>query len=138
MPSLALGLRRTTGGWPAVGLLATCMFVVGTSELVITGLLPVIAADLHTPIATAGYLVARYALSFAIVTPSVAPVTSHVSRRVLLLGCLAFFVVANALATTAATFEWLLAARVIAAAAYGFFEVVATAAAAAVVSEQQR
>jgi len=114
------------------------MFVVGTSELVITGVLPAIAAELRTPVATAGLLVAAYALSFAVVTPIVAAVTTRVSRRALLLGCLAGFVAANALAATAASFEWLLVARVIAAAASGVFEVVATAAAAALVSEQQR
>src|SRR5262249_3246234 len=92
-PPASVAVAKTQGGrWAAVGLLATCMFVVGTSELVITGILPVIAQDLNTPIATAGYLVAAYALSFAVVTPIVAAVTPSVDRRRMLLACLAGFV----------------------------------------------
>jgi predicted MFS family arabinose efflux permease len=138
-PAANVAVAKTQGGgWAAVGLLATCMFVVGTSELVITGILPVIAQDLNTPIATAGYLVAAYALSFAVVTPIVAAVTRSVDRRRMLLACLAGFVAASALATVAASFEWLVAARVLAAAASGVFEVVATAVAAALVMAHQR
>jgi MFS transporter, DHA1 family, putative efflux transporter len=124
--------------WAAVGMLAVATFVVGTSELVIAGVLPVVAGDLRINVATAGYLVTAYAMSFAVATPLVAAGVGGVSRRAMLVGCLAVFVVGTALSAVAPTFEWLLVSRVVTAAAAGVFEVVATAAAATLVQTSQR
>jgi len=126
------------GGWAAVGLLGVGTFIVGTSELVISGILPVVADDLHVSIAAASYLVTAYALSFAIATPLVALTIGQQARTPLLIGCMAIFAVANAVATIAPSFAALMGARVLAAAAAGVFEVVATAAAASLVPEHQR
>jgi predicted MFS family arabinose efflux permease len=124
--------------WAAVGMLAVATFVVGTSELVIAGVLPVVAGDLGIGVATAGYLVTAYAMSFAVATPLVAAGVGGASRRGMLVGCLAVFVVGTALSAVAPTFEWLLVSRVVTAAAAGMFEVVATAAAATLVQTRQR
>ena len=110
----------------------------GTSELVIAGVLPIIAADLDVSIALAGYLVTAYALAFAVVTPLVALTTARLPRRPMLLLCLGIFVMGNAVATFAPSFGWLMVARVVVAAASGVFEVIATATAAALVPEHQR
>ena len=124
--------------WAAVGMLAVATFVVGTSELVIAGVLPVVAGDLRISVATAGYLVTAYAMSFVVATPLVAAGVGGVSRRGMLVACLAVFVVGTTLSAVAPTFEWLLASRVVTAAAAGVFEVVATAAAATLVPTSQR
>ncbi len=133
-------LLMVPGGtaWAAVLLLAVATFVVGTSELVIAGVLPVIADDLHVAVATAGYLVTAYALAYAVATPLVAAGTGGVNKRLMLGGCLAVFVGGTAIAAVAPDFTWLMVARVITAAASGVFEVVATAAAASLVSPRQR
>ncbi len=127
-----------TGGWAAVALLGVGTFIVGTSELVISGILPVVANDLNVSIAAAGYLVTAYALSFAIATPVVALTIGQQARKPMLIGCMAIFAVANALAIGAPNFAALMGTRVLAAAAAGVFEVVATAAAASLVPEHQR
>jgi predicted MFS family arabinose efflux permease len=125
-------------GWPAVGLLGIGTFIVGTSELVIAGILPVVAADLGVSIAAAGYLVTAYALSFAVATPIVALGSGARARKPMLVGCMAVFVVGNGVAVLAPSFAALMLARVVSAAAAGVFEVVATAAAAALVPTRQR
>jgi DHA1 family inner membrane transport protein len=129
---------KLTGGWAAVVLLAVSIFIVGTSELVIAGILPSIAADLDVSIAQAGYLVTAYALSFAVVTPLVALGVGGRERKPLLLGCLVVFGLGNALSIVAPSFPALMVARVVSAASAGVFEVVATAAAAALVPAHQR
>ena len=57
-------------GWlvPIVGLLAIT-FTICTSELVIAGLLPTLAADLGVDIPTAGLLITGYAVGAALFTP---------------------------------------------------------------------
>jgi DHA1 family putative efflux transporter-like MFS transporter len=124
--------------WAAIALLAFGTFIVGTSELGIAGILPVIATDLNVSIAAAGYLVTAYALSFALVTPIVAATTGRFARKPMLVVCMAIFVVGNGLAVLAPNFAWLIVARVISAVASGVFEVIATAAAAALVPVHQR
>src|SRR5436190_7549950 len=92
-----------TGGtsWAGVVLLAVGTFVVGTSELVIAGVLPVVADDLGVSVAAAGYLVTAYALSFAIATPPVAARSGGLSRRLIMLGALGVFGAATALSALA-------------------------------------
>ncbi len=125
--------------WAAVWVLALGTFVVGTSELVMAGVLPVIARDLDIPVASAGYLVTAYALSFAVVTPIVAArLGGKVPKRLMLGGALGVFVLGTALSAGAPNYATLMLARVITAAAAGVFEVVATAAAASLVPPQQR
>jgi DHA1 family inner membrane transport protein len=121
---------RTT--LPALLALAFGTFVVGTCELVIAGILPLIAADFDQSIATIGWLVSGYAIAFAVITPLVATRSGSVSRRAALLGCLLVFIVANLVAAASPSFGVLLVGRVLSAAA-GVFEVVATATAAALV-----
>jgi predicted MFS family arabinose efflux permease len=127
---------RTT--LPALLALAFGTFVVGTCELVIAGILPLIAADFDESIATVGWLVSGYAIAFAVITPLVATRSGTVSRRVALVGCLLVFIVANLLAAVSPSFGVLLVGRLLSAAAAGVFEVVATATAAALVPPQRR
>src|SRR3954468_3441973 len=77
--------------------LATGAFGIGTTEFAPMGLLPVIAADLHISIPTAGLLVTGYALGVVVGAPLLALPTERVPRKWLLLGLMALFTLGNLL-----------------------------------------
>ena len=66
-------------------ILALSAFAIGTTEFVIMGLLPDVAADLGVSIPGAGWLVTGYALGVAIGAPFMALVTSSWPRKAALL-----------------------------------------------------
>ena len=119
-------------------LFALGTFAVGTSELVVVGILPLVAQDLHVSVAVAGQLVTGYAIGFALGAPALAALTSRVARRPLLLALLLAFALGNLLASMVTSYGLLLAARVFVACVAGTFEVVATATAASLVPPAQR
>ncbi len=95
--------------------LAVGNFTIGTGAFVVPGLLGPLASDLNISVATAGQLMTVYAVSYAIGSPLLVSLTSHIRRRELLLSGLAVFAVGTLL-SAAATNVWLLfAARVLAA-----------------------
>ena len=61
--------------------LAVGAFGIGTTEFVMMGLLPDVAADLRISIPTAGHLVSAYALGVVIGAPLLAAVTARMPRR---------------------------------------------------------
>ncbi len=71
---------------PALAVLALGAFVLGTSELAIAGLLPAISADLQVSTGAAGTLVSAYAVAVALLGPGITTMTSHLSRRQVLVG----------------------------------------------------
>ncbi|MFE1167245.1 MFS transporter [Nocardiopsis sp. NPDC058789] len=100
-------------GWLAC--LALTAFAVGTDDLVIAGLLPVIALDLDVGVAAAGQLVTVFSLTYAVAAPPLAVVTARMPRRTLLLGGLAVFALVNLVTALAPTYTALMALRVLAA-----------------------
>ncbi|WP_017582742.1 MFS transporter [Nocardiopsis valliformis] len=90
-------------------------FAVGTDDLVIAGLLPVIAHDLNVSVAAAGQLVTVFSLTYAVAAPPLAVATARAPRRTLLLGGLALFALANLITALAPTYTVLMAMRVVAA-----------------------
>ncbi len=100
-------------GWLAC--LALTAFAVGTDDLVIAGLLPVIALDLDVGVAAAGQLVTVFSLTYAVAAPPLAVATARMPRRTLLLGGLAVFALVNLVTALAPTHTALLALRVLAA-----------------------
>ena len=76
--------------------LAISSFAIGTTEFVITGLLPEIAADFRVTIATAGLLVSGYALGVVVGAPLVTAAVARLPRKGVLLGLLVLFVAGNA------------------------------------------
>ena len=66
--------------------LALSAFAIGTTEFVIMGLLPEVAADLGVSIPGAGWLVTGYALGVALGAPFMALVTANWPRKLALLG----------------------------------------------------
>ena len=93
--------------------LAAGAFGIGTTEFAPMGLLPVIAADLHVSIPTAGLLVTGYALGVVVGAPLLTLPTERVPRKWLLLGLMALFTLGNLLSALSPNYAVLLAARVV-------------------------
>ncbi|MDN8614178.1 MFS transporter [Variovorax ginsengisoli] len=96
-------------------------FAIGTTEFVIVGLIPTIAADLQIGLPSAGLLVSLYALGVAIGAPVLTALTGKLPRKALLLGLMAFFTLGNLLAWKAPGYETLIAARILTGLAHGVF-----------------
>ena len=96
-------------------------FAIGTTEFVIVGLLPTMAADLGVSLTSAGLLVSLYALGVAIGAPVLTALTGKLPRKTLLLALMALFTVGNLVAWQAPSYEALVVARVLTGLAHGVF-----------------
>jgi len=96
-------------------------FAIGTTEFVIVGLLPTVAADLGVGLPSAGLLVSLYALGVAIGAPVLTALTGRLPRKALLLGLMALFTLGNLLAWQAPGYGTLVAARILTGLAHGVF-----------------
>lgn len=96
-------------------------FAIGTTEFVIVGLLPTVAADLGVGLPSAGLLVSLYALGVAVGAPVLTALTGRLPRKALLLGLVALFTVGNLLAWQAPGYGSLVTARVLTGLAHGVF-----------------
>lgn len=118
-----------------VYLLAAVTFLIGTTELVVAGLLPEIAGALDVTQAQAGLLVTLFAVGMIIGAPVMAMATLRVSPRASLVGALLLFSAAHFVAALSSSFTVELVARFFAGVATGTFwavgATVATAAAGA-------
>ncbi|MCF6410295.1 MFS transporter [Pseudalkalibacillus salsuginis] len=108
----------------SIYLLAIGTFITGTSELIVAGIVDMIARDLQITIALAGQLVTAFSLAFAIGTPVVVTMTSRLERKKVLLGALAVFVVANVIAVLSPNFTILMFARILHGVSFGVFCVI--------------
>src|SRR5690242_11023157 len=93
--------------------LALGMFALGTDSFVMAGILPQIAHAFDVPIGVAGQVTTVYAITYALMAPTVAAIAARVPRKVLLLSSLATFVVANLATAVAPNFGFALATRVL-------------------------
>jgi DHA1 family inner membrane transport protein len=118
--------------------LSVCSFAIGTTEFVITGLLPQIASDTHVSISTAGLLVSGYALGVVVGAPLVTAAIARLPRKGVLLGLLVLFVAGNLMSGVAPGYAVLLAGRVIAALCHGAFLGVASVVAANLVGPEKQ
>ncbi|MEU3019784.1 MFS transporter [Nocardiopsis sp. NPDC007018] len=100
-------------GWLAC--LALTAFAVGTDDLVIAGLLPVMAEDLDVSVSAAGQLVTVFSLTYAVAAPPLAVATARLPRRTLVVAGLALFALVNLVTAFATTYAVLMALRVVAA-----------------------
>lgn len=96
-------------------------FAIGTTEFVIVGLIPTMAADLNVSLPSAGLLVSLYALGVAIGAPVLTALTSKMNRKHVLLAVMGLFVVGNLLAWQAPGYNTLIAARILTGLAHGVF-----------------
>lgn len=110
--------------------LTIAAYAIGTTEFVIVGLLPTVAADLAVSLPRAGLIVSVYALGVTFGAPVLTALTGPVARKPLLLGLMLLFTLGNMLAAVSPDYGMLLVARVLSAFAHGvFFSVGATIAA---------
>jgi DHA1 family inner membrane transport protein len=101
--------------------LALAAFGIGTTEFVIMGLLPEVAADLRVSIPSAGLLVSGYALGVAIGAPILAIVTAGMPRKLALMGLMGLFILGNLFSAVAPGYGSLLAARIVTSLCHGAF-----------------
>lgn len=105
----------------ALWALTLSAFAIGTTEFVIVGLIPTIAASLGVSVPSAGLLVSLYALGVAVGAPVLTALTGKVPRKHLLLGLMVLFTLGNLVAWMAPNYEALMAARVVTGLAHGVF-----------------
>lgn len=96
-------------------------FAIGTTEFVIVGLLPTIAADLGATLPSAGLLVSLYALGVAVGAPVLTALTGKLPRKTLLVSLMVLFTAGNLLAWKAPSYESLVIARILTGLAHGVF-----------------
>jgi DHA1 family inner membrane transport protein len=118
--------------------LAIASFCIGTTEFVIMGLLPDVAADLGVTIPIAGLLVTGYALGVVFGAPIVAAAVIRVPRKPALLGMVGTFILGNVLCALAPNYAVLLFARVAAAFCHGAFFGIGSVVAADLVAPNRR
>lgn len=118
--------------------LALSAFAIGTETFLLTGLLPMLSADLGISAAVAGQLATVFALTYAIGSPILAVLFSNFDRKTLLLFALISFALANLSAGFSLNFGHLVAARVLMALAAGLFMPTANAVAVAVSAPEHR
>ncbi len=112
-------------------------FAIGTTEFVIVGLIPTMAADLNVSLPSAGLLVSLYALGVAIGAPVLTALTSKMNRKHVLLAVMGLFVVGNLLAWQAPGYNTLITARILTGLAHGVFFSIGSTIATGLVSKEK-
>lgn len=112
-------------------------FAIGTTEFVIVGLIPTMAADLNVSLPSAGLLVSLYALGVAIGAPVLTALTSRWNRKYVLLSVMSLFVIGNLLAWQAPGYNTLIMARILTGLAHGVFFSIGSTIATGLVSKEK-
>lgn len=118
--------------------LAVSVFAIGTTEVVMIGLLPTIAREFSTSISMTGWLVTSYAIGVAIGGPILTAITGKTDRKKLLLAILLLFVISNILASVSFIFFMLILGRVFSGVAHGVFVGIGTNIASSLVRRELR
>ncbi|MFE7298690.1 Cmx/CmrA family chloramphenicol efflux MFS transporter [Streptomyces sp. NPDC057579] len=118
----------------ALYVLALAVFAQGTSEFMLSGLIPDIAVDLQVSVPAAGALTSAFAAGMIVGAPLMALLSRRWPRRRALLVFLVAFLLVHVLGAVTTSFGVLLATRVVAALANAGFLAVALATAAAMVA----
>jgi DHA1 family inner membrane transport protein len=111
---------------------------IGTTEFVVSGLLPQVSVDLGVDIPTAGLLVTGYAMGVVIGGPIMTVLTARLSRRTALLVLVVIFICANLFCALSTSFAATLAARIMSAFAHGAYFGIATVVATSLVADGRR
>ncbi|GAA2033828.1 MFS transporter [Catenulispora yoronensis] len=101
--------------------LAIGAFGIGTTEFVVMGLLPQIAADYGVSIPSAGLLVTGYALGVVAGAPLMTVLGTKMDRKTMLMLLMGLFVAGNLLSALAPAFPLMLAGRIVTSLAHGAF-----------------
>lgn len=118
--------------------LALAAFAIGTTEFVIVGMLPAIAADTGVSLPRAGLLVTGYALGVALGAPPLAALTARTTPYRALAALMLLFITGNVLSALATGYAPLMVGRIVASLTHGaFFGLGATVAAGLVAPERR-
>ncbi|MYS92305.1 MULTISPECIES: MFS transporter [Streptomyces] len=116
-----------------VWLMGGITFIMGTSEFVVSGLLPQIAAALNVSVSSAGMLITVFAIGMTIGAPLMAIATQRLPRRSALIAALLVFAAGHVLSALSPNLTLAIVGRIAAALGHGTFwavgAVIATAAA---------
>ena len=96
-------------------------FAVGCAEMLVVGVLDLLAADLDVSVPAAGSLMTASALGLAVGGPVLTALTTRVDRRTILLQSLAAFVLVSALPVLLHSYDLFLVTRAVAGALQGVF-----------------
>ncbi|MET9262241.1 MFS transporter [Amycolatopsis sp. NPDC004079] len=118
--------------------LAIGAFGIGTTEFVIMGLLPEIAADFGVSIPSAGFLVTGYALGVVAGAPVMTILGTKINRKTMLMLLMGLFIAGNLLSAVAPAFGVMLAGRIVASLAHGAFFGIGSVVAAELVAPDKR
>lgn len=118
--------------------LALAAFAIGTTEFIVSGILPNVSADLSVSIPTAGLLVTGYAAGVAVIGPLLATFISRFPAKPTIVVLMVIFAIGQVLCALAADYGLLLAARLVSAGTHGVFFGVASVAAAKLVPAEKR
>lgn len=122
----------------AVYILGLSVFALGTSEFMLSGLLPPIADDMDVSIPQAGLLTSAFAIGMVIGAPLLAVATLRLPRKTTLITLISVFGLGQVAGAVAPTYEILFASRVISALACAGFWAVGAAVAIAMVPVTSR
>ncbi|WP_328930321.1 MFS transporter [Streptomyces sp. NBC_00190] len=122
----------------AVYVLGLSVFALGTSEFMLSGLLPPIAEDMGVTIPQAGLLISAFAIGMVVGAPLLAVATLRLPRRTTLISLISLFGLGQVAGALAPTYELLFASRVVSALACAGFWAVGAAVAIAMVDKDQR
>ncbi|MEH6941999.1 MFS transporter [Bacillus sp. JJ722] len=119
-------------------ILALAVFLIGTIEYIITGVIEMIAVDLGVSTSKVGLLVTVFALAAAIVAPILIALTINVDRKKLLLITLGIFIASNVLMFISPSYETVLLVRIVQGVSGGIATVVSMAVATRLVEKERR
>ncbi|MFG2979674.1 Cmx/CmrA family chloramphenicol efflux MFS transporter [Streptomyces sp. NPDC048258] len=122
----------------AVYILGLSVFALGTSEFMLSGLLPPIAEDMGVTIPQAGLLISAFAIGMVVGAPLLAVATLRLPRRTTLISLISLFGLGQIAGALAPSYELLFASRVVSALACAGFWAVGAAVAIAMVDKDQR
>jgi DHA1 family inner membrane transport protein len=113
-------------------------FGIGTTEFVVSGLLPEIGDEMGVSLPTAGLLISGYALGVVVGGPIATAAGTRLPRKNMLVILMLLFIAGNLIAAVAETYGLLMTGRIVAAVCHGAFFGVASVVAADLVDESKR
>lgn len=122
----------------AVYILGLSVFALGTSEFMLSGLLPPIAEDMGVTIPQAGLLISAFAIGMVVGAPLLAVATLRLPRRTTLIALISLFGLGQVAGALAPSYGLLFASRIVSALACAGFWAVGAAVAIAMVDKDQR
>ena len=112
---------------PLVYILGGVIFLMGTTEFMVAGLLPEISSGLHVSVGRTGLLITAFAAGMIVGAPTMSMATLRMPRRLALMLALAVFAAGHVVAALSSSFWLLLGARFVTPIAVGAFWAVGAA-----------